>query len=582
MSRSVSGISVLAPIEDVDPAAPWPPRVGARAPMSLDGGQPARRNPASRDGWVDSSAPIQNRECGLPRDLAQAAADLAVVRQAAQRGTDELAARRRAAGGRLTARERLELLLDEGSFVELDLFARHRGTGFGLEKHRPPTDGVITGWGTIDGRTVAVFSHDAQIFGGALGETFAAKVHKVMDLAESIGCPVIGLNDGGGARIQEGVSALAGFGGIFARNVRASGVVPQISVVLGPCAGGAVYSPALTDFVFMAADTANMFITGPDVVAAVTGQKVSREELGGAGPHSERTGVATFVAADERDCLAEVRYLLSFLPSNNQELPPHYASTEGADRSCEELLRLVPADMRQPYDVRTVIEQIVDDGEYFELHANWARNIVCVLARLDGQTVGIVANQPQVLAGALDIDASEKAARFVRTCDAFNIPLITLVDVPGFLPGTDQEHNGIIRRGAKLLYAYCEATVPRVQVILRKAFGGAYIVMDSKSIGADLSFAWPANQIAVMGGAGAANIIFRKELAASADPEARRRELVDEYTEHLMHPYVAAERGLVDDVIDPRDTRRVLIRSLAMLRSKREVLPARKHGNMPL
>jgi acetyl-CoA carboxylase carboxyltransferase component len=503
-------------------------------------------------------------------------------RHRAMNGTDPKATARQRAQGKLTARERIDLLLDEGSFVELDPFARHRATGFGMEHRRPDTDGVVTGWGTVEGRQVCVFAHDPRIFGGALGEVFAAKVHKLMDLAESMGVPIVGLNDGGGARIQEGVNALAGFGGIFRRNVRASGVVPQLSVVLGPCAGGAVYSPALTDFVFVVRDNAKLFITGPDVIAAVTGERISPEDLGGAAIHATRTGVATFVAEDEARCLEDVRYLLSFLPSNNQEEPPAAVSSDSSDRSCEALLDLVPVEPNRSYDVRDVITEIVDNGEYLELHAGWARSIVCALARLGGQVVGIVANQPSVLAGVLDIDAAEKAARFVRTCDAFNIPLVTLVDVPGFLPGSDQEHEGIIRRGAKLLYAYCDATVPRIQVILRKAYGGAYIVMDSKSIGADLSFAWPTNEVAVMGADAAANIIFRKELAAAPDPGIRRAELVAEYTEQLMTPYVAAERGLVDDVIDPRATRSVLIRSLALLRAKRPALPHRKHGNVPL
>ena len=484
--------------------------------------------------------------------------------------------------GTLTARERIDVLLDDGSFVELDPFARHRATGFGMEDRRPDTDGVVAGWGTIDGRRVCVFAHDNRIFGGALGEVFAAKIHKVMDLAESMGVPMIGLNDGGGARIQEGISALAGFGGIFARNVRASGVVPQISVILGPCAGGAVYSPALTDFVFVVKDKSNMFITGPDVVAAVTGEQIGREELGGALVHSTRTGVATFLADDEVACLEDVRYLLSFLPANNQESPPGATPSDPSDRACERLLDIVPIEPNRVYDVRDVISEIVDDGEYLELQQHWAGNVVCTLARLGGSAVGIVANQPMVLAGALDIDAAEKAARFVRTCDAFNIPLVTLVDVPGFLPGAAQEHSGIIRRGAKLLYAYCDATVPRIQIILRKAYGGAYIVMDSKSIGADLAFGWPSNEVAVMGADAAASIIFRRELAAAPDPQARRAELVAEYTERLMTPYVAAERGLLDDIIDPRSTRATLIRSLELLRTKRQSLPHRKHGNVPL
>jgi methylmalonyl-CoA decarboxylase subunit alpha len=494
----------------------------------------------------------------------------------------EQATRRQHALGKLTVRERLDALLDEGSFVEIGMLARHRATGFGLEHSLPDTDGVVTGWGTVDGRKVFVFAHDFRVYGGSLGEVFATKIHTLMDLAASTGAPVIGLNDGGGARIQEGITALAGFGGIFARNVSLSGEVPQISVILGPCAGGAAYSPALTDFVFAVKDQTNLFVTGPDVVEAVTGEKTTREELGGAVTHATRTGVASFLAEDEHSCFDEVRYLLSFLPSNNQEDPPYIASTDHPSRRCDELLDIVPPEPNRAYDIRDVIEVVVDDAEYLEVQALWATNVVCALARLDGHAVGIVANQPAVLAGALNIDAAEKAARFVRTCDAFNIPLVTLVDVPGFLPGIEQEHAGIIRRGAKLLYAYCEATVPRVQVVLRKAYGGAYIVMDSKSLGADLSFAWPSNEIAVMGADGAASIIFRKELAAAADPAQRRAELMAEYAEKLMTPYVAAERGMVDDVIDPRETRAVLIQSLQMLRSKHTQAPRRKHGNIPL
>jgi acetyl-CoA carboxylase carboxyltransferase component len=533
---------------------------------------------------VRRGAPAQSSgpSPAAPRCLREATTRLSHRRREAEDGSDPEATIRRRAQGKLTARERIALLLDEESFVELDPFARHRATGFGMERRRPDTDGVVTGWGTVDGRRVCVFAHDPRIFGGALGEVFAAKIHKLMDLAESMGVPIVGLNEGGGARIQEGVDALAGFGGIFRRNVRASGVVPQLSAIFGPCAGGAVYSPALTDFVFAVRDAARMFITGPDVIAAVTGERITAEDLGGAAVHATRTGVATFLADDEANCIEDVRYLLSLLPSNNQEEPPHVVSSDPPDRDCEALLEIVPIESNRAYDVRDVITEIVDDGEFLELHSEWARNVVCVLSRLGGHVVGIVANQPSVLAGALDIEASEKAARFVRTCDAFNIPLVTLVDVPGFLPGSDQEHAGIIRRGAKLLYAYCDASVPRVQVILRKAYGGAYIVMDSKSVGADLSFAWPSNEVAVMGAEGAANIIFRKEIAAAPDPEARRAELVAEYTDQLMTPYAAAERGLVDDVIDPRATRSVLIRSLGLLRTKRPILPHRKHGNVPL
>jgi len=517
-----------------------------------------------------------------PQTLRDASAALLARRSDPAAEPDPVATRRQHAAGKLTARERISHLLDDGSFVEVNGLARHRATGFGMEDRRPDTDGVVTGWGTVDGRTIYVYAHDARIFGGALGEVFAAKVQKIMDLAESTGAPIIGLNDGGGARIQEGIRALAGFGGIFSRNVRASGVIPQISVMLGPCAGGAVYSPALTDFVFMVADTAKMFITGPDVVEAVTGEQISLEDLGGASVHSTQTGVATFVADNEIECLEDVRYLLSFLPSNNREDPPYdFAASKSAD-NCSDVLGIVPVEPHKAYDMRDVIAAIVDEGEYLELHSQWARNIVCALARLDGHVAGVVANQPLVLAGALDIDAAEKAARFVRTCDAFNIPIVSLVDVPGFLPGSSQEHSGIIRRGAKLLYAYCEATVPRVQVILRKAYGGAYIVMDSKSIGADLCFAWPSNEVAVMGADGAANIIFRKDIATAEDPDARREELVADYSQRLLTPYIAAEQGLIDDVIDPRDTRAVLIRSLAVLRSKRQTSPQRKHGNIPL
>jgi acetyl-CoA carboxylase carboxyltransferase component len=517
-----------------------------------------------------------------PRSLREATTELRGRKKLAQTGGNPAGTHRQQALGKLTARERIDLLLDEDSFVELDGLARHRASGFGLERNRPDTDGVVTGWGTVEGRKVFVFAHDFRIFGGSLGEVFAAKVHKLLDLAEATGAPVVGINDGGGARIQEGITALAGFGGIFARNVALSGVVPQLSVVLGPCAGGAAYSPALTDFVFTVRDRTNLFITGPDVVEAVTGEKVSREELGGALTHSTRTGVATFLDDDERSCLEEVRALLSYLPSNNHEDPPYIPPTDDPERRCDELLDLVPVESNRSYDVRDVMEVLVDDGEMMELHPHWACNIVCALARLDGHVVALVANQPLVLAGALDIDAAEKAARFVRTCDAFNIPLVTLVDVPGFLPGTEQEHGGIIRRGAKLLYAYCEATVPRVQVVLRKAYGGAYIVMDSKSLGSDLAFAWPANEIAVMGAEGAARIIFRRELDQAENPVARRQELLAEYAERLMNPYHAAERGMVDDVIDPGETRQLLIRSLELLRSKRRATPRRKHGNMPI
>ncbi|GGO97779.1 acyl-CoA carboxylase subunit beta [Wenjunlia tyrosinilytica] len=517
-----------------------------------------------------------------PGDARGRVAELLDIRRTALRGPDERATLAQHAKGKLTARERIALLLDEGSFREVEPLRRHRATGFGLEAKKPYTDGVVTGWGTVHGRTVFVYAHDFRIFGGALGEAHAAKIHKVMDLAIAAGAPLVSLNDGAGARIQEGVTALAGYGGIFQRNSRASGVIPQISVMLGPCAGGAAYSPALTDFVFMVRGTSQMFITGPDVVAAVTGAQVTQNALGGADVHAEVSGVAHFAYDDEQTCLEEVRFLLSLLPANNRETPPDVPATDPADRRCEALLDLVPAEGHRPYDMGKVIEEIVDDGEYLEIHQRWATNVIVALARLDGRVVGLIANQPQSLAGVLNIDASEKAARFVQLCDAFNIPLVTLLDVPGFLPGVDQEHSGIIRHGAKLLYAYCNATVPRVQLILRKAYGGAYIVMDSRSVGADLSFAWPTNEIAVMGAEGAAGVIFRKQIAEADDPEAMRTRMVKEYKNELMHPYYAAERGLVDDVIDPADTRRVLIDSLAMLRGKHSDVPVRKHGNPPM
>ncbi|MET9608683.1 acyl-CoA carboxylase subunit beta [Streptomyces sp. NPDC006512] len=506
--------------------------------------------------------------------------ELSGIKESARDGDGDATSRQHAKG-KLTAHERIALLLDKGSFTEVEPLRRHRATGFGLEAKKPYSDGVITGWGTVDGRTVFVYAHDFRIFGGALGEAHAEKIHKIMDMAEKAGAPLVSLNDGAGARIQEGVSALAGYGGIFKRNTRASGVIPQISVMLGPCAGGAAYSPALTDFVFMVRETSQMFITGPDVVKAVTGEEITQNGLGGADVHAGTSGVAHFAYDDEETCIAEVRYLLALLPSNNRELAPVEHSGDPADRPNEPLLDLVPVQSGQAYDIRKVIEEVVDDGDHFEVHPAWAPNLVCSLARLDGHVVGIVANNPAAMAGVLDIEASEKGARFVQFCDAFNIPLVTLVDVPGFLPGVDQEHNGIIRRGAKLLYAYCNATVPRISLVLRKAYGGAYIVMDSRSIGADLALAWPTNEIAVMGAEGAANVVFRREINAAEDPEAARAQRIAEYKDQLMHPYYAAERGLIDDVIDPRDTRSVLIRSLAMLRAKHADLPARKHGNPP-
>lgn len=507
--------------------------------------------------------------------------DLRARRDAALNAGSPRAVERQYAKGKMLARERIEYLLDPGSFHELDMLARHRAQAAGLEE-RPYTDGVITGWGTIEGRKVFVFSQDFTVFGGALGEVFAEKIHKLMDMALKVGAPVIGLNDGAGARIQEGVVSLASYGGIFYRNVLSSGVVPQISVILGPCAGGAVYSPAMTDFIFMVAESSHMFITGPDVVKTVTGEDVTLEELGGAMSHASKSGVATFVSADEKACLDDVRFLMSFLPSNNLEEPPTEMTADDPERLCPELDTIMPASPNMPYDMLDVIRAVVDDGEFFEYFPYWAKSIVCGFARIDGHPVGVVGNQPKVLAGVLDIDSSEKAARFVRTCDAFNIPLLTFVDVPGFLPGVDQEYGGIIRNGAKLLYAYCEATVPRIQVITRKAYGGAYVVMNSKSIGADLAFAWPSAELAVMGPQGAVEIVYRRELQQAADPVARRAELVEEYTERYANPYAAAERGYIDDVIAPSETRQKVVAGFRLLRTKREELPRRKHGNMPL
>ena len=484
--------------------------------------------------------------------------------------------------GKLTARERIEVLLDKGSFQEMDLFTRHQATGFGIEDRRPAGDAVVVGWGTIDGRTVFVFAEDFGVFGGSLGEVVADKICKVLDLAMDTGAPVIGLKDSGGARIQEGVVSLDGYGRIFVRNVRASGVIPQISVIMGTCAGGAVYSPAITDFVYQVADTSHLFITGPDVIKAVTGEDVSFEALGGATAHATVSGVTHFVSATGRAAMEEVRYLLSFLPSNNMEVPPFFTPTDRADRMDEGLTSIVPDSPNQPYDMVSLIEMVVDDGGFYQVHEHFAANIVVGLARLDGYTVGIVGNQPKVLAGVLDIESSVKAARFIRFCDAFNIPVISFVDVPGFMPGVDQEHGGIIRHGAKLLYAYAEATVPRLTVITRKAYGGAYVVMNSRALKADVVFAWPTAEIAVMGAAGAVNVIQRREINEAADPDARRSELIADYEDRFANPYLAAERGLVDDVIEPRETRPRLIRALEMLRTKRDTLPPKKHGNIPL
>ncbi|MDT0342309.1 acyl-CoA carboxylase subunit beta [Streptomyces litchfieldiae] len=491
------------------------------------------------------------------------------------------------AKGKLTARERVDLLLDEGSFTELDEFARHRATGFGIENNRPYGDGVVTGYGTVDGRPVAVYSQDFTVFGGSLGEVYGEKIVKVMDFALKTGCPVIGINDGGGARIQEGVTALGLFAEIFRRNVHASGVIPQISVITGPCAGGAVYSPAITDFTVMVDQTSHMFITGPDVIKTVTGEDVGFEELGGARTHNTLSGVAHHMAGDEKDAFEFVKALLSYLPSNNLSEPPAFLQETDLEITAadEELDTLVPDSANQPYDMHEAIEHVLDDGEFLETQALFAPNIITGFGRVEGYPVGIVANQPLQFAGCLDINASEKAARFVRTCDAFNVPVLTFVDVPGFLPGTDQEYNGIIRRGAKLIYAYAEATVPLITVITRKAFGGAYDVMGSKHLGADLNLAWPTAQIAVMGAQGAVNILHRRTLAALDSDDEReetRARLTQEYEDALLNPYAAAERGYVDAVISPSATRRYVVRGLRALRTKRGQLPPKKHGNIPL
>jgi propionyl-CoA carboxylase beta chain len=500
----------------------------------------------------------------------------------------ERAVEKQHARGKKTARERIELLLDEGSFVEMDKYARHRSVAFGQDKNRPYGDGVVTGYGTVDGRTVAIFAQDFTVFGGSLGEVFGEKICKVMDFAMKIGCPVVGLNDSGGARIQEGVVSLGLYGEIFRRNVHASGVIPQISLIMGPCAGGAVYSPAVTDFTVMVDQTSHMFITGPDVIKTVTGEDVGFEELGGARTHNTKSGVAHYMGADEDDAIDYVKALLSYLPSNNLEDAPVFGEeldldVNDVDRTLD---TLIPDSPNVPYDMHTVIEAVLDDGEFLEVQPLFAPNMVVGFGRVEGRSVGIVANNPMQFAGTLDIDASEKAARFVRTCDAFNVPILTFVDVPGFLPGTDQEWDGIIRRGAKLIYAYAEATVPLVTVITRKAYGGAYDVMGSKHLGADINLAWPTAQIAVMGAQGAVNILYRKELAAAATEgrsvDEARATFIKEYEDALANPYVAAERGYIDTVITPSNTRKNVSKALRALRTKRESLPPKKHGNIPL
>ena len=513
------------------------------------------------------------------------AAHVAELRRRTRAAVDEAEAdaqEKQHARGKRSARERIALLLDEGSFVELDRFAVHRCYNFGMERRRIPGDGVVTGHGTVDGRKVVVFSQDFTVFGGSLGEVFAEKICKVMDLALKMGCPIIGINDSGGARIQEGVVSLAGYADIFYRNVRASGVVPQISLVAGPCAGGAVYSPAITDFIVMVRDIGKMYITGPDVIKTVTGEEVTHEELGGADTHERRSGVAHFAAATEEDALDDVRRLLSFMPSNNLDDPPYEPPADDPDREDPGLATLIPALPTKPYDIKRAIEAVVDDGDFFEVQPHFAPNLVIGFARLDGYPVGVVANQPRHLAGTLDIDSSIKGARFVRFCDAFTIPLVTFVDVPGFLPGTAQEYGGIIKHGAKLLYAYAEATVPKLTVITRKAYGGAYDVMCSKHIGADFNVAWPSAEIAVMGPSAAVSIICRRELAASPDPAATAAKLTADYAARFANPYYAAERGDIDAVIEPQHTRPTLIRALRMAATKREARPSRKHGNIPL
>lgn len=484
--------------------------------------------------------------------------------------------------GKLTARERVDLLLDRGTFNELDKFVTHRSTDLGMDRSKPLGDGVVTGYGKIDGRLVYFYAHDFTVFGGSLGEALMKKVTKVMDLAMKNGAPIIGLNDSGGARIQEGVSSLAGVSEMFFRNTLASGVIPQISAILGPSAGAAVYSPAMTDFVFMVKGTGQMFVTGPDVVKAALGETVTFEDLGGSSVHATQSGVAHFVSENEQECFSTIKKLLSFLPQNSTESPPVVETAEDATKEDRELTALAPVEPYKAYDMRRIVQRVVDGGDYLEVHAGWAQNVTVGFARIAGRSVGIVANQPMVLSGALDVDSSDKAARFVRFCDSFNIPILTLVDVPGYLPGTDQEHRGLIRHGCKLLYAYCEATVPKVTLIVKKAYGGAYCAMGSKYSKADINFAWPGAEIAVMGPEGAINIIYRKEIEASSDPEAYRKELAGEYRRKFANPYVAASRGIVDEVIPPSATRPKLVAAFESLRNKSEFRPAKKHGNIQL
>jgi propionyl-CoA carboxylase beta chain len=509
-------------------------------------------------------------------------AELEQRRADAERGGGQDRIEKQHEAGKLTARERLALLLDEGSFVELDRFKTHRCTDFGMAEKQIPGDGVVTGYGTVDGRTIFVYAQDFTVFGGSLSGAVAEKITKIMDLALKNGHPLIGLNDSGGARIQEGVVSLGGYADIFLRNTLASGVIPQISAIMGPCAGGAVYSPAITDFIFMVDTTSYMFITGPDVIKTVTGEEVSMQQLGGSETHASRSGVCHVRAPSEEECIGRIRDLLSYLPSNNAEDPPVLDSGDDPDRRESELNDLVPDDPSQPYDMHRVIELVMDDGAFFEIHRDWARNMIVGFARLGGRSVGIIANQPAVLAGCLDIDASIKAARFIRFCDCFNVPIVTFEDVPGFLPGTAQEFGGIIRNGAKLLYAYCEATVPKVTVITRKSYGGAYCVMSSKHIRGDINFAYPGAEIAVMGPEGAVNIVFRGEIQKASDKAATRQELIADYRKKFANPYRAAELGFIDDVLIPDETRPRLIRALQLLGNKRDANPPKKHGSIPL
>ena len=516
------------------------------------------------------------------RNVSEKQDELDSLRERSQLGGGARRIEQQHAKGKLTARERIDLLLDEGSFEELDPFVLHQSTEFGLDSQRYLGDSVVTGYGRIDGRLVFLYAQDFTVIGGSLSEAAANKICKAMDLATNSGAPMVGLIDSGGARIQEGISSLAGYSSIFLRNVRSSGVIPQISAVFGPAAGGATYSPALTDFIFMVKGAGQLYITGPDVIKAVTGEEVTHEELGGADSHASKSGVVHFAAESEQHCIEEIRRLLGFLPGNNSEDPPAQESADDPERRDDGLIDLIPDLADQPYDMTEVLARVVDDGELMQVHERFAPNIIVGFARMAGRPVGIVAQQPNALAGVLDIQASTKAARFVRFCDAFNIPLVTFIDVPGFLPGTSQEHGGIIRHGAKLIYAYAEATVPKVSVLTRKAYGGAYIVMSSKNLKGDVNYAWPTGEIAVMGAAGAVNIVHRKRLQESEDGDALRGELIEEYRDRLMNPYVAASAGMIDDVIDPAETRPKIIRALEMLRNKREVLPPKKHGSIPL